>query len=98
MTRMNTWDETKRRRNLKDHRIDFADLEDFFSGDLLTREDRREAYREPRYQSIGVLHGVALFVAWTPRGEDGDIPHLISARKAENHETKSWSSYYVTRR
>ena len=33
---VNTWDERKRRRNLKDHGIDFADLEGFFDGDLLT--------------------------------------------------------------
>ena len=59
---MNTWDEVKRRRNLKDHSIDFADLDEFFGGDLLTREDTREAYGEPRYQSIGVFNGVALFV------------------------------------
>ena len=95
---MNTWDETKRRHNLKDHGIDFADLEDFFGGDLLTREDLRETYVERRYQSVGVFNGVALFVVWTPRGEEGDIPHLISARKAENHEEKSWARYYRKRR
>jgi len=95
---MNTWDETKRRRNLKDHGIDFSDLEDFFSGDLLTREDLRETYAERRYQSVGVFNGVALFVVWTPRGKEGDIPHLISARKAENHEEKSWARYYRKRR
>jgi uncharacterized DUF497 family protein len=95
---MNTWDETKRRRNLKDHGIDFAGLEDFFGGDLLTREDLRETYVERRYQSVGVFNGVALFVVWTPRGEEGDIPHLISARKAENHEEKSWARYYRKRR
>ncbi len=95
---MNTWDETKRRRNLKDHGIDFADLEDFFGGDLLTREDLRATYVERRYQSVGVFNGVALFVVWTPRGEEGDIPHLISARRAENHEEKSWARYYRKRR
>jgi len=88
---MNTWDETKRHRNLHDHGIDFHDLEGFFSGDLLTREDAREAYGERRYQSIGVFNGVALFVVWTPRGEEGDIAHLISARKAINHEYQAWS-------
>lgn len=95
---MNTWDEAKRRRNFKDHGIDFAELEDFFNGDLLTREDVRAAYGEPRYQSIGVFNGVGLFVVWTPRGEEGDIPHLISARKAENHETKNWTRFYGKRR
>ena len=91
---MNTWDETKRLSNLKEHGIDFADLEGFFDGDLLTREDLRDSYGEDRFQSIGVFNGVALFVAWTPRGEDGDIPHLISARKAENHEEKSWARHF----
>ena len=67
MIPVNTWDETKRRRNLNDHGVDFADLEDFFGGDLLTREDQREAYEERRYQSVGMFNGVALFVVWTPR-------------------------------
>ena len=91
---MNTWDETKRRRNLQDHGIDFLVLDDFFSGDLLTREDTREAYGERRYQSVGVFNGVALFLVWTPRGDEGDIAHLISARKAINHEYQAWSRRY----
>ena len=95
---MITWDGSKRSSNLKDHGVDFADLEDFFDGDLLTREDLRESYGEHRYQSVGLLNGVALFVVWTPRGEDCDIPHLISARKAESHEEKSWTRRYRKRR
>jgi len=95
---MNSWDEPKRRRNLKDHGIDFADLDHFFDGDLLTREDRRESYGEFRYQSVGMLHSVVLFVVWSPRGEDGGVAHLISARKAENHEEKIWARYYRKRR
>ena len=94
---MLTWDETKRRSNLKDHGIDFADLEEFFDGDLLTREDARDAYFERRFQSIGVVQNLALFVVWTPRGSDGSTPHLIPARKAEKHETKAWQSRYQKR-
>lgn len=94
---MITWDEPKRAKNLKDHGIDFAGLEEFFDGDLLTREDTREAYFEQRLQSIGVFNGIALFVVWTPRGNDGDISHLISARKAANHEYKAWQSRYQKR-
>ena len=97
MSRMNTWDDPKRQQDIKDHGVDFADLEDFFSGDLLTREDTRVAYQEQRLQSVGVLNGVALFVVWTPRGDVGGIPHLISARKAENHEHKAWQSRYQKR-
>jgi len=55
---MNTWDETKRAKNLADHGIDLAELDGFFLGDLLTRED-------------------------------GDIAHLISARKAVSYEEKA---------
>lgn len=94
---VNTWTEVKRARNLADHGIDLAGLEGFFTGDLLTREDTREAYGEPRFQSIGLFHGVVLFVVWTPRGEHGDIPHLISARKAVAHEQKAWFQRYRKR-
>jgi uncharacterized DUF497 family protein len=91
---MITWDESKRQINLDQHGIDFADLEPFFDGDLLTREDEREAYNERRFQSIGVIYGVAFFVVWTPRGKTGDEPHLISARKAVSHEERAWSQRY----
>lgn len=94
---MNTWDSHKCEQNLKDHGIDFVDLEGFFDGDLLTREDTRTTYSEQRFQSIGVFNGVALFVVWTPRGEEGERAHLISARKAENHEYKTWQSRYQKR-
>ncbi|WP_293370061.1 BrnT family toxin [Nevskia sp.] len=86
---MNPWDEAKRELNFRAHGVDFADLEGFLDGDLLTREDLREAYRERRFQSVGMVNEVALFVVWTPRGDEGDTPHLISARKAENHEHKA---------
>jgi len=91
---VNTWDPAKRVKNLADHGIDFADLDGFFEGELLTREDARHAYGELRLQSIGVFNGVALFVVWTPRGEEGDTPHLISARKAVSHEEKAWFQRY----
>ena len=34
---MNTWDDPKRQQDIKDHGVDFADLEDFFDEDLLAR-------------------------------------------------------------
>jgi len=94
---MNTWDSTKQEKNFKAHGIDFADLESFFDGDLLTREDTRQSYMEQRLQSIGVMYGVPLFVVWTPRGAGQDTPHLISARRAENHEYKAWQNRFKTR-
>jgi len=92
-----SWDEAKRRRNLDEHGVDFAGLEAFFDADLLTWDDRREPYGEPRFQSIGLVNDTALFVAWALRGAEGDVPHIISARKAVKHETQAWLERYAKR-
>jgi len=44
--------------------------------------------------SVGVFNCVPLFVVWRPRDDEGEITHLISARKAENHEYKAWLARY----
>jgi uncharacterized protein len=88
------WDNRKRERNRKDHGVDFADLERFFEGDLLTLEDARAAYGEERYRSIGILNGVPLLVVWTLRGEEPEEIRLISARKADRNEEAAWVRRY----
>ena len=88
---MVTYDETKCRANITKHGVDMAVLSGFFDGDLLTREDRREAYGEARFQSIGWHAGEMLFVVWTP-GND-EWPHIISARKAKRHENEAWARF-----
>lgn len=85
---MVTYDETKRQANIVKHGIDLAALSSFFDGDLLTREDTREAYGELRFQSVGWYSDEMLFVVWTPG--DNEWPHIISARKAEKHEREAW--------
>ena len=90
-----TWDESKHRRNLIAHRVDFAGLVQFFDGDLVTWEDRREAYGEFRLQSIGYLNDMVLFVVWSPRGFAGETAHLISARRALKHEAQIWLRQYA---
>ena len=84
---MNTWDERKRRVNLKDHGIDFADLEEFFDGDLLTREDKRHAYGEARYQTLGLLKARVIMVVHT---ESETVIRIISARKANKYEEETY--------
>lgn len=88
---MVTYDETKRRANITKHGVDMAVLSGFFDGDLLTREDRRESFGEMRFQSIGWHAGKLLFVVWTP-GND-EWPHIISARKANRHESEAWARF-----
>jgi uncharacterized DUF497 family protein len=57
-----TFDKTKRKANIAKRGIDLATLSGFFDGDLLPREDAREAYGELRFQSVGWYAGEMLFV------------------------------------
>jgi hypothetical protein len=43
-----TWQEVKRKQNLKDHGLDFADAREVFEGATYTFEDDRFQYEERR--------------------------------------------------
>ena len=62
---MITWDEPKRRENLRKHGIDLALLEDVFDPPLITVEDDRGAYGEQRLQSLAFWRGRVVFLIWT---------------------------------
>ncbi len=87
---MITYDESKRLLNLKNHYLDFVGCEGVFLGFTLTREDGRDAYGELRLQTLGLWNGVVVFVVHTPRGEND---HIISIRKADKHEERSYWQY-----
>lgn len=88
---MISYDENKRRGNISRHGFDFVGAEEIFAGFTICREDRRDAYGEKRFQSIGLWNGVVVFVVHTARGE---AAHLISSRKAEKHEARIyWKNY-----
>ena len=87
--RMLTWDEPKRRRNLKDHGLDFSDCESVFDGPIMTREDDRLAYGEQRINLLGLLAGQVVHMTYTERTED---LHVISLRKATKHEARCYFS------
>ena len=48
-----TWDEVKRRRNLKEHGLDFLDAKQVFDGATFTYEDDRFRYDEQRFVTLG---------------------------------------------
>jgi uncharacterized DUF497 family protein len=52
---MFTWDEAKRRANLRKHGIDFLDAPKIFEGLTFTAEDARESYGECRFLTLGLL-------------------------------------------
>jgi uncharacterized protein len=82
------WDEAKRRINLQQHGIDFADIPTLFTGEIVVLEDDRYDYGEVRFLAFGLLAGRLIAVAYTERGED--VIRLISARKASKYETKQY--------
>ena len=86
---MITWDESKRRLNLKKHGIDFLEADEIFDSPTVTAEDARSAYGEQRLVTLGVLNGVVVSMTYTER--NGDM-RIISIRKALKHETRSYLS------
>lgn len=87
---MISWDDAKRRENLRKHRIDLAELESVFDHPMVTVEDDRVGYGEIRLQSLGFWRGRIVFLVWTPRGDD--VAHLISCRHADRKEVESYFS------
>ena len=79
-----TWDEVKRKRNLKDHGLDFVDAKRVFDGATFTFEDDRLRYEEQRFVTLGLLEGVPVSIVHT---ETKDRFHVISFRKATKRET-----------
>ena len=77
------WDEAKRRANIRQHGIDFADVAIVFAEETTTIIDDRFSYGETRFLTIGLLWGRLVAVAHT---ETDDVIRIISARKATNHE------------
>ena len=79
-----TWDEVKRKRNLKDHGLDFVDAKRVFDGATFTFEDDRFRYDEQRFMTLGFLEGIPVSIVHT---ETKDRIHAISFRKATKRET-----------
>ncbi|MBX9632692.1 MAG: BrnT family toxin [Burkholderiales bacterium] len=88
---MITWEETKRRVNLRKHKIDLAQLEPLFDFPMVTVEDTREAYGEIRLQSLAMWRGQVVFLVWSPRGDE--TAHLISCRHADRQETNAYFAH-----
>jgi len=80
-----TWDEPKRRRNLRKHGFDFDEADQVFEGVTYTYEDDRVAYAERRFVTLGLLREIVVSVV---HAEEGEHIHVISMRKATKRERK----------
>jgi len=79
-----TWNETKRKANLRKHGLDFADAEKVFDSPLVLVEDSREDYGEQRMIGIGLLDFLVVLIVHIESLEE---IHIISMRKADSNET-----------
>lgn len=84
-----SWDETKRLKNLKKHRLDFADASIVFNGPTLTMPDDGPDYGETRFITMGLLDLAVVVIAHT---ENESEIRIISMRKAERYETEIFFS------
>lgn len=84
---MITWDENKRKKNLKAHGIDLAELGCIFDAPMVTVEDEREEYGEQRLTSLAWYSERVVFLVWTERDDDA---RLISCRYGDKHETRTY--------
>lgn len=77
------WDEAKNRKNLAKHGLSFEDAELVFSGPCVTFEDDRFDYGEERLVTLGLLAGLLVVIAHSPRDEG---TRIISMRKGNRRE------------
>ena len=78
-----SWDERKRRLNLKEHGLDFVDAPRVFEGPTFTFQDDRFAYDDQRFVTLGFLAGMVVSLVHT---ESSSRIHVISFRKATRNE------------
>lgn len=83
------WDEDKRKKNLKNHRIDFADVAEVIVGRTITKRDDRFDYGEERFLTLGLLRGTVVVVVHT---ETDTHFRVISVRKANRREQEVYYS------
>ncbi len=82
------WDPDKAEKNLKKHRVDFADAVAVFEDEMALTIEDPDAEGEPRFVTVGrdTLSRV-LTVVYPWRGQD---IRIISARKATKRERQSY--------
>jgi uncharacterized DUF497 family protein len=85
----NSWDESKRLKNLASHGVDFRDLEKINWRRAVVFEDRRRDYGEARFIAMVPLAARIHVIVFVER--DGGR-RIISARKANSREVDYYES------
>lgn len=83
------WGEEKYEKNIRKHKIDFRDVPQVFDGPMIVNIDDRMDYGEIRWIGMGFLRNIIAIIVFIEK--DDDTIHIISARKANKHESKIFS-------
>lgn len=85
------WDSRKNAANIRKHGFSFERAKAIFNGEQLTFRDKRKAYDEDRFISIGIMENVIVIsVVHTDRNGN---TRIISARPASRKERKHYEAY-----
>lgn len=79
-----TWDEAKRKTNLRKHGLDFMDACLVVENNVYIVEDTRFLYNERRYNAYGYLGGRLVCVTFSEANHE---VRVISFRKTTRRET-----------
>ena len=82
---MLTWDESKRKQNIKIHGLDFAGRDAIWDHFTVTREVKRQNNGEERLVCFRLLVTDVVVMVYTERPKGS---HVISLQKAEKHEAR----------
>jgi uncharacterized protein (DUF4415 family)/uncharacterized DUF497 family protein len=80
-------DAARREKTVAKRGIDYSDAALVFAGECITVPDNRGGYGEPRFISVGELHGRFVVVACTTRG---NTRRIISLRHCREGEAREW--------
>jgi uncharacterized protein len=83
-----TWDEAKRKSNLRKHGLDFADAPAVLESSSYSTEDTRFPYSERRYKAFGYLQDSLVSITYT---EQDDEIRIISFRRATHREKRNFA-------
>lgn len=85
------WDENKAARNIKNHGINFDEASQALGDEFALEgfDDSHSDFAEYRFFRIGLSRAGVLYAVYTMRDED-NIYRIISARKAQRHEEKTY--------
>jgi uncharacterized protein len=84
-----SYDPEKRAKARAARGLDFEDAVHVFAGPTIDLLDDRKNYGEVRRVTYGLLNGRMVALVWTSRG---DARHIISMRKANERERKTYES------